>query len=241
MSKCDINLIYYRSLPSTNTELRRLAAAGAPEGTAVVAAVQTAGRGRMGRKFVSPAGGLYMSLLLRPETADVLRITSAAAVAAARTVKEEFGIDCGIKWVNDLYLDGKKVCGILTEAAYSSPGGPDYAAVGIGLNLSDPEGGFPEELRDIAGSIGVKCDRDTLIETAERIALTLVDTYRDPSLFIDEYRARSTVIGKDIYVISDGIAVKARATGVDDGCGLIVETEKGTEILRSGEISIRPR
>ena len=87
----------------------------------------------------------------------------------------------------------------------------------------------------------MKCDRDTLIETAERIALTLVDTYRNPSLFIDEYRARSTVIGKDIYVISDGIAVKARATGVDDGCGLIVETEKGTEILRSGEISIRPR
>ena len=136
---------------STNTALRALAEAGAPEGTVYIAQSQTGGRGRMGRSFFSPAGtGLYLSLLLRPTTwepARAAQLTAAAAAAMCEAIREVTGKEPGIKWVNDLLLDGKKVCGILTEASFSMESGVlEYAVLGLGVNVYPPEGGFPKEL-----------------------------------------------------------------------------------------------
>ena len=136
-----------QSTDSTNTRIRVLAEDGAPEGTVVVAAAQTAGRGRSGKSFLSPAGtGLYMSILLRPALTmgDSLLITTAAAVAVSRAIERVAGCEAKIKWVNDVYVDEKKVCGILTEGALDlENGGLRYAILGIGINICPPDGGFP--------------------------------------------------------------------------------------------------
>ncbi|MFQ9991902.1 biotin--[acetyl-CoA-carboxylase] ligase [Ruthenibacterium lactatiformans] len=151
-----LNLVVAQELESTNLTAKQMAAAGAPHGTLVVADSQTAGRGRRGRSFASPPGtGLYLSMVLRsalPMQSAVL-VTSAAAVAVCRAVERAAGKRLDIKWVNDLFYRGKKCCGILTEAAADvETGGVDYLVVGIGLNLLPPEGGWPEELAEIAAS-----------------------------------------------------------------------------------------
>jgi len=237
------------SVASTNTLLRELAAQGAPEGLVVAAERQTAGKGRLGRRFHSPPGhGVYFSLLLRPGRAlwDAALVTSAAAVAAARAIEETVGVRVGIKWVNDLFLDGKKVCGILTEATLGLENSTVLSAVvGIGINVTMPEEGFPEELDRIAaalhaGDTGVRGERCRLI------AATLDNFwayYRNlPAReFLDEYRARSIVLGRDIQVISPKGETSARALAIDDDCRLVVRYEDGsTAALGSGEISVRP-
>ena len=139
---------------STNDLLRQRAQEGAPEGTVLLALSQSAGRGRSGREFFSPPDtGLYFSVLLRPEPGrNAQSITTMAAAAMCRTL-ETMGADRpGIKWVNDLFVRGRKVCGILTEGAFSlEEGRLQYAVLGVGLNLYAPAGGFPEPLADIAG------------------------------------------------------------------------------------------
>ena len=152
-----VEALVYGRVGSTNTELARLAREGAPEYTAVVALEQTAGRGRAGRSFYSPAGaGVYFSLLLRPgfsagRAAEL--ITPACAVAAAGAAELLTGEPARIKWVNDVYLRGRKVCGILTEAAQGAGGALDWVIAGIGVNLAEPEGGYPEELAGRAGAL----------------------------------------------------------------------------------------
>ena len=141
---------------STNSLLREKANAGIPEGYVVLAGQQTGGRGRMGRRFYSPPDtGLYLSLLLRPThllPSEAVGITTMAAVAACRSIEEVSPGDAQIKWVNDIYLGGKKVCGILTEASIGLESGSlDYAVVGVGFNVCAPEDGFPGGLSQIAG------------------------------------------------------------------------------------------
>ena len=146
-----------QSLPSTNTHLKALAAEGAPEGTVVVAQEQTAGRGRMGRSFFSPRGsGVYFSLLLRPNmrAMDATLVTTAAAVAVTDALKSVCGIDAHIKWVNDVYVGERKVCGILTEGSFNvETGAIDSIVLGIGINVEPPPEGFPDELRPIAAPL----------------------------------------------------------------------------------------
>ena len=147
----------HERLDSSNQTAKRLALAGAPHGTLVLAGQQSAGRGRMGRRFESPAGkGIYLSLVLRvPVPASkALGVTVGAAVAVARAVQKLCGIELGIKWVNDLYYNGKKVCGILTEAGADLESGQlEWLVAGIGLNLTSRPEDWPEELRPIAGSL----------------------------------------------------------------------------------------
>ena len=237
-----------KTVTSTNTVLRELAGKGAPEGYVLAANEQTGGRGRLGRNFYSPAGhGVYFSLLLRPgsKSTDASLITSAAAVAVARAVEEVTGVKLGIKWVNDLYTDGKKVCGILTEATYGIESGiVETAILGIGINVTRPDEGFPGTLKGSAGAI----HRDTTVTANERcrlVAATL-DNFRafykdiQDRAFLEEYRERSIILGKDIYVINEEREKPAAAIGIDDDCGLIVRYEDGkTATLRSGEVSIR--
>ena len=147
----------YDSLESSNLTAKQLALTGAPHGTLVLTSHQQAGRGRMGRVFESPAGkGVYLSLLLRPDlsAADAQTVTIGAAVAVARAVKALCGLELSIKWVNDLYYQGRKVCGILTEAGTDIESGQlEWLVVGIGLNLTTSPADWPEELARTAGSL----------------------------------------------------------------------------------------
>ena len=237
-----------KTVASTNSALRSLAAKDAPEGYVLAAGEQTAGKGRRGRGFHSPAGsGAYFSLLLRPceRTGDAALITSAAAVAAARAIEEVFGVRVGIKWVNDLVMGGKKVCGILTEAVIGMESGTmESAVLGIGINVTVPEQGFPEGIKGIAAALTDRSEGSDS-ERCRLIAATLDifwGYYQDLAgrEFLDEYRARSTLLGRDIYIMSlTGDDKKpARAIAIDDNCRLVVRLENGETItLDSGEVS----
>ena len=153
----DAPIYLYDKLESSNRTAKTLALEGTPHGTMVLTSQQTAGRGRLGRRFESPAGkGIYLSLVLRPglPMTEAQAVTVSAAVAVCRAVKRLCGLDLGIKWVNDLYYNGKKVCGILTEAGADIESGQlEWLVVGIGLNLTSRPEDWPEELRPIAGSL----------------------------------------------------------------------------------------
>ena len=158
-NKYGLDIIEKDSVTSTNTELIEMAKNGAKEGTVLIASEQTAGKGRTGKSFYSPEGsGVYLSILLRPDfkPEDALFLTTIAAVATAKAIESVSDKEAKIKWVNDVYLDNKKVCGILTESALSSDMEKlDYAVVGIGINLCPPEGGFPDDIKNIASKNSV--------------------------------------------------------------------------------------
>lgn len=223
----------YDTVTSTNDLLREKARACAPAGTVVVAARQTAGRGRMGRSFLSEDGGLYMSVLLRPEgaAADALQITAHAAVAVALAVEKHTGEPCAIKWVNDIYQGGKKVCGILAEGQASAHG-MDYVVLGIGVNLCEPRGGFPADLRDIAGALAAPVDKEVFLRDI-LANLTAENAHA-------EYAKRDMLFGKPITVYRGGEAVcTAVANGITEDFGLRILTACGEEILHTGEVTVR--
>lgn len=232
---------------STNSLLREKANAGIPEGYVVLAGQQTGGRGRLGRRFYSPPDtGLYLSLLLRPThlpPARAVGITTMAAVAACRAIEAVSNRAPQIKWVNDIHLDGKKVCGILTEAAIGLESGSlDYAVVGVGFNVCPPEEGFPEELRSIAGAILPQTQEEARNRLAAAFLKHFLAIYRSgDTAYAEEYRRRSLVIGKPIQVLSPTGARPAFALDVDNSCRLIVRYDDGSvEALSSSEVSIRP-
>lgn len=242
-----LELHVHPTVGSTNTLVREKAAAGAPDGYTVVAGAQTAGRGRLGRRFYSPAGtGVYMSLLLRPEAMPpdrAIRLTTMAAVAACEAIEELSGETAQIKWVNDLYMNGKKVGGILTEGSLGLENGSlDYVVLGIGFNVYLPEGGFPEELGRIAGAIF----RERRSDGKNRLAAAFLNRFMayhtagKTADFAGKYRERSLVVGKSINVLFPAGQKRAVALDVDEECRLVVEYEDGAvERLSSGEISVR--
>ena len=235
------------STGSTNNVCRDKADLGETEGYVAVAGAQTAGRGRRGRSFYSPAGtGLYMSILLRPEnfsSTQVLKITTLAAVAVSEAIESLSGKKAEIKWVNDIFVDGKKVCGILSEAMYAIPDGVlQCVIVGIGINAYAPEGGFPPEISKTAGCVFDETEVDLKNRLAAEVLNRFMAYYRAlPSdYYYDEYRRRSFVIDKDIKVIQADHTVNAHVLDLDENCGLVVRYADGTEeVLNSGEISIR--
>ncbi len=198
----------------------------------LIAGRQTAGRGRLGRRFYSPDGtGLYMTIALPPVPGDAPPVTIAAAVAVAGAL-EARGFAPAIKWVNDLFLNHKKICGILAEIA------GDAVIVGIGVNILAPEGGFPEDIRDIAGALNRPVRRD---ELAGDIAARLIAWTRridDPCL-IAEYAERMPLVGREITYQKENMPCSAVVLGVDSLGGLIVRAPCGGQtILRAGEISL---
>jgi len=237
-----------KTVTSTNTVLRDMANKGAVEGYVIAAEEQTAGKGRMGRDFFSPVGhGAYFSLLLKPgsKASESTLITSAAAVATAKAIEEVTGVRVGIKWVNDLFIGGRKVCGILTEASFDMENGlVESAVLGIGINITRPDKGFPRALEGVATALSERSSgKDN--ERSRIIASTLDnfwEYYKNLSEreFLDEYRARSIIVGKDVYILSGDCQKKAKALSIDDDCGLEVRYENGeTATLSSGEVSIR--
>ena len=227
------------SVDSTNLYLRRLAESAA-DGTAVIAASQTAGRGRSGRGFLSPEGGLYLSVLLRPEVEPerLPTLTPVAAVAVCRAVGAVCGLSCGIKWPNDVLLGGKKICGILVESVLG--GERPCVIVGVGINANTPS--FPEELRSIAGSIFAETGKTIDLDALAAELLAQLDALYAGWLadggraVLAEYRRLCLNPGRE--VIAGGR--RGRALSVGDDYSLRVRWEDGAEeALRFGEVSVR--
>jgi len=240
------DLHIFKTVDSTNTRLKEIAVSGAAEGTVVISGKQTGGKGRLGRSFFSPSDtGLYMSVLLRPRmsASEAIKITTAAAVAVAETVERLSGKQTRIKWVNDVYLENKKICGILTEASFGlENGGLEYAVLGIGVNAYEPYGGFPENVRDIAGSVFPQRIRDMRSRLAAGILNGFMKRYLDlgDPACCEDYRNRLMWRGEMISIISGAGAVPAVLKDTDTDYRLIVEYPDGSiGKISSGEISIR--
>lgn len=235
-----IDLRVMDCIDSTNTEARRALQSGTRRPTAFVADQQTAGRGRMGRSFYSPADtGIYCSLLLpmNEVQTDTLSITAVAAVAARRAIVQVTGVQTMIKWVNDLYLGDRKICGILAEA--SSVGDERFLILGVGVNLCTEQ--FPEEISEIAGSLLAKGNG-----LRNRLAATLIaELYeallrKNDGTWLEEYRANSNVLGRPIRYTEQGRDAFGVAEAIDESGRLLVRQEDGSlVVLASGEISVR--
>jgi len=248
-NKDTFNISVYKTISSTNSVIKELAIKGEKEGTVIISEEQTQGRGRFGRKFYSPKGtGIYMSILLKPQipASKSFLITTAAAVAVAEAIETLSGKETKIKWVNDIYCNNKKVCGILTEASLDfESGGIEYAVLGIGINVKTPENGFPEEIKDIASEI---FDNNSLLleDIRSKLIAQILEgfwhyyTNIDKKLFLSEYKRRSLLINKEIQIISGDNSKKAVALDIDDECRLKVRMEDGTiRFLSSGEVSLK--
>ena len=243
----DLDLTVLPTAPSTNALVREKANQGCPEGCVIVACEQTAGRGRYGRQFFSPVdSGVYLSLLLRPTAYSPQQatcLTAAAAAAMCQAIEAVTGQQPGIKWVNDIFLRGKKVCGILTEAAVGLETGTlNYMVLGAGLNLYPPAEGFPEEIQSIAGSVLERSCPEAKNRLVGEFLNRFWDFYSHPECraYLEDYRARSLAIGRNVTVLSAGKAVSAYAYGIDDDFRLLVRYENGdTEALSYGEIRIQ--
>lgn len=233
---------------STNTLVREKAELGAKEGLVIIGKKQTGGRGRMGRKFCSPKdSGLYMSLLLRPSfsPSETLYITAAAAVSVCRALEKFTDKKMGIKWVNDIYFGGKKLCGILTEASFSAGGDNlNYAVLGIGINIYAPKGGFDPEIANIAGAV-FKED-EALENLKNKIAASILSefwniyTETDRRATICEYKERSILYGEKVDVIRANDVKSATVLSIDDDLKLKVIYDDGQiDRLYSGEVSIK--
>ncbi len=235
-----IDVFAYDTIPSTNLTAKEMATDGRRD-AAVVANAQTMGRGRLGRSFYSPENGIYLSYIYPVSANNVLLITTAVSVAVCRALERVCKKELGIKWVNDIYLDDKKICGILAEGVMNTKGNIDAVVVGVGVNILFDK--IPDEIADIADALyksGEKIPDINLI-TAEIIKeLKNVPKMIKDSDFIGEYREKSIVIGKHVKVISDNCYL-ADAIDIDQDGGLIVKRcDTGEKItLNTGEISIR--
>jgi len=242
----ETNLRIIDEVDSTNITLAELAAKGALEGTCVVSFYQRHGQGRSGRTFFSPDGGnLYMSLLLRPDEANTDMITVAAASATVGAIKSVFSIDTGIKWVNDIYLNDKKVCGIIAQA-HNFGTSDFYVILGIGINIYKSQN-VPEDITGIYGSLFDRtCDlsKDEQRSDAIRLAKEIIDRFAlyyehpDDIGYIRDYRNSSIVIGRDVeYVFADKV-INAKVVDIADDGSIVLDTGDEEKSYRDGEIRI---
>jgi BirA family biotin operon repressor/biotin-[acetyl-CoA-carboxylase] ligase len=230
---------------STNTQLKALAAQGAPEGTALLAEEQTAGRGTRGRSFQSPRGqGVYLSVLLRPrvELEQLLTLTGWVAVAARRAIVRASGAPAGIKWLNDLWVNGKKACGILTELSLLGESGePDYVVVGIGVNVAQTADLFRAQgLGDIATSLaaeGYPVGRNRLAACLLEELDALCRAFPTAPDYWDEYRANCITLGRRVTFQQNGRDVCGVARDVDRRFALLVDVDGETRAVSSGTVT----
>lgn len=232
----NLPIYYYQTLPSTNAEAKKMILEGAREGV-LLAKHQSAGRGRLGRSFFSE-NGIFMSVILSPEKIpfDTGFLTSAIAAATCRAITEQ-GFDAGIKWVNDIYLDGKKICGILAEAVSMGMETLAYV-IGIGINVGESD--FPDEIKAIAAALPLnEKEKEALFfSVLEQIENVLAENKRTILSYLKE---KSIVLGKEIrfFGVRDG---EGTAIDLDGNGGLVVQTNENKKItLTGGEISVRVR
>ena len=237
------------TVESTNDYLKTRAQSGAPDGLVAVANEQTRGKGRLGRAFSSPADkGVYLSMLLRPagEPADIANITALVAVAMVEAVAAAADVRPGIKWVNDLVLGGRKLCGILTEMSIEGESGRvQHAVVGIGVNVREAEEDFPPEIRHIATSLRMETGREIgrarlAAEMILRLDKLRADWPEKRSDYLAPYRAACASIGREIRFTQNGAERTGVAEDVDEAFGLVTRLSDGSRVtLKSGEVSVR--
>lgn len=239
--------VYFDATDSTNAQAKRLAEAHAPHGTLVVSDRQDGGKGRRGRSWASPSGvGIWMSLILRPKIDPSLAsmLTLVAALAVRKGILEETGLSPLIKWPNDLVLNGKKICGILTEMSTELME-IQYVITGIGINVNQKE--FPPEIRDTATSLSLEAGRSfrrssliaAILKAFEKDYEAFLKT-GDLSLLLEEYNACLVNRGKEVCILDPSGEYRAVAEGIDESGSLLVTLPDGTrrEII-SGEVSVR--
>ena len=241
----------FEEIDSTNTYLKKLAMTGAPHGTAAVADSQTAGRGRMDRVFQSPKGkGIYLSVLLRPDLPPqkLLPVTALCGVGVCRAVERVCGIRPQLKWPNDPVVNGKKLCGILTEMSLEGETGRlQYLVLGVGLNVAQTAADFTPDVAAMATSVneaaGSNVSRAALIAAMLEEIDALYDALcrDDTAAYLAEYRARCVNLGKTVQLIRpDGSRDTVTAETVDEEFSLVVRYPDGhQETVRSGEVSVR--
>ena len=241
-------LYWYDQIDSTNTRANELAKQGVPHGTVLLAGCQTGGRGRLGRRFHSPQGlGVYLSVILRPNCPpqQLMHLTCAAGTAMCNAVEKAAGVRPGIKWINDLVLEGKKLGGILTALSVDPQTGlVEYAIVGIGINCCHTEADFPPELSSIATSLRLTdCDASyAALAGAMVSALYAMDNalLTEKAALMARYRADCITLGKEITVHRADTIRPGKALDVDDDGALLVTFADGsTEAVNSGEVSVR--
>lgn len=226
------NLVWLDQIDSTNNEAKRRIAAGICQDALIVADSQTAGRGRQGKSFFSPDNGVFMTVVFADAPKDPAQTTIAAAVAIVEALESATGLRTAIKWVNDIYYNGKKVSGILSEVSEG------HIVVGIGINCDTRQKDFPAELQDLAGGIPLNgASRVGLIADIHNKLRAYVAA--DFDIVIEKYRAASLMYGKEVSYLKNGATVQATVAEIDDCGRLVVIREDGTrEALCSGEVSI---
>ena len=238
-------LIVLPEVDSTNNYLKQLAANGAPDETAVLSIRQTAGRGRRGRIFLSEPGGLYLSYLIRPHESaqELLHLTALAGLCVCNAVSQVTGMQPSIKWPNDPVLNGKKLCGILTELSVSlETQEPEYVVIGIGINCNQTQ--FPQEL-DMATSLRIEAGRPADVNAIAAALLLELSRMRREFLsrksdWIAAFSRNCLTVGKDIQILRAGTVRQAKATGIGPDAELLVEYPDGTSgSVSSGEVSVR--
>lgn len=246
--KYKLNIEIFNEIDSTNNYLKKKGSQGDSQTILCVADTQTGGRGRMGRSFFSPSeSGAYFSLLLHPDISaeKSLLLTVMAAVSVAETIKRFSESDVKIKWVNDIYIDGKKVCGILTEGSLNSEKKLDYAVVGIGINVFSPEKDFPDEIKNTSVSVFPgKSEKNIKEKIVAEVINRFLDMYynSNDTSFIKKYKDHSYLDGKEINIISGDTLRPATAIGITESCHLLVKNENGEiEEISSGDVSVRLR
>ena len=241
------NIHLYNEVDSTNTVAKRAAEDGAPGWSVFIAESQIKGRGRLGKSFVSSRGtGIYTSVLLYPDMpADkAVMITVTAAVAAAEAIEANCGKKTMIQWVNDVYIDDRKVCGILTEASFDTISGRmAYAVLGVGINVAPPSGGFAPEIKAVAGAMAKAATADLRAKTIASF-LDLFAKYYDAGAesITEKYRARQYLTGKAVEISQGDKKTSAVALGTDDSCRLRVRYADGREdVISFGEVSVKSK
>ena len=234
--KDSIDVFVYDTVTSTNDIAKELCKEN-KKCILVAADGQTNGRGRQGKSFFSPKGsGLYFSIVFSTDSPafEFTGVTCAVGVACARAIRKLTSLDAKIKWVNDIYIDNKKVCGILVQSV-SENGIVKKLIIGVGINVSTID--FPDDIKEIAASLGQEIDRNILTaEIANNISELI---FKDPVEYISEYKELSNVIGKDIRYLKDNVWHEAQAVDIDSRGGLVVLENGETITLTSGEISVR--
>ncbi len=240
----------FKTINSTNLYLKEKAFQISDEGKVVISETQTQGRGRRGRSFYSPKqNGIYMSIFLKPdiEIEDVTMITVIAAIAVNEALEKVLNLKTQIKWVNDILYNGKKLCGILTEASIEAESSKvSYAVLGIGINVNEGENGFPEELKDIAVSLksilNKSYDRNIIISEILNCFekyYKLLNDKKSKNEILNIYREKLCMIGEIVKVIQGEIVYYAKVLDINERAELIIEKDDVKKILNSGEISIR--
>ncbi len=235
-------VVYFDTIGSTNDVAKEMAEKGAEEGLVVIAGRQTKGRGRLDRSWVSQKGGLYLSVLLRPkmEPQQIPRLTLMAGLAALKAVAS-YGLGASIKWVNDIRVGGRKVCGILTEVSGSAEV-MDYAVVGIGLNVNNSVSRFPRDVRSLATSLRDELgEKVSLADATKRLLVEFDEQYRRmrsdgfPGI-IKEWIAACDTIGRRVRIVGISEVFEGSAIGVDEEGALMVESDGAVKKVTAGDV-----